>query len=134
MSKEVKTKIVQDIECSKPQSSEMEANPRSEPPGSNSMVWVKQEGLGLLTGNAFVFCSWFDVLAAAWGLGRPAVGQGYGWHTLQVLSKHFQAVGLRPLVGHKINYWIAKGFCYFHDIMQYDRINRTKQNKVHCTW
>lgn len=55
----------------------------------------------------------FDVLAAAWELGRPAVSQGYGWHTLQVLSERFQTVGLCPLVGHKINYWVAKGFVTF---------------------
>lgn len=38
MSKKSKPKIVQGIECSKPQSSEIkEADPGSEPPGSNSV-------------------------------------------------------------------------------------------------
>lgn len=73
---------MQGIECSKPGSSEIkEANPGSEPPGSNSVVRVKQEGPGLVTRNALCFAAGFDVLAAAWGLGRPVVGQGYGWHT-----------------------------------------------------
>lgn len=66
----------------------------------------------------------FEVLAAAWGMQGPAVGQGYGWHKFQVLSECFQTEGLCPLVGHKINYCIAKGFCYFHEIMERERIGK----------
>lgn len=70
------------------------------------IVWSRRSRKDLASSLEMPLCfaAGFDVLAAAWGLGRPVVGQGYGWHTLQVLSEHFQTVGLCPLVGHKLNY------------------------------
>lgn len=60
-------------------------------------------------------CSAADLyaLATAWGMGRPAVGQGDGWHRLQLPDENFQTASLQPVLWHEMNYQMAEMLAIF---------------------